>query len=282
MRERFLKPIGRYLAAHKGLNPFFSPLFNGLINAQIALATAADRLYPAPKSDDTQLDELTLVIKTFERRPLLHRLLRSIRHRYPRIRIVVVDDSRHTQPIEGVDYLALPFDSGVSAGRNAGLARVATPYTMILDDDFVFYRHTDLLASLKRIAAEPGIDILGGIVITLPGVEWNDSSRTPIYKRDAVPPTGELGGLALRWKVPNFFIARTARLAQVGWDDRLKRLDHIDFFTRADGVLRTVLDPSLRCLHAKSLFDLHYRAFRQDYQADSELLQRLYPDVPVE
>ncbi|WP_162932362.1 glycosyltransferase [Solimonas sp. K1W22B-7] len=282
MRERLIKRPGRFLAAHPLLNPVFAPLYHGLVAAQMRLVRATDVLRPAPCGDDALLDQLTLVVKTFERRPLLLRLLRSIRRHYPRIRIVVADDSRHSEPVESVEYLTLPFDSGVSAGRNAGLARVRTPYTMILDDDFVFYRGTDLLASLRRLVAEECIDILGGIVITLPMMEWNDSSRMSIYKPDAAPAAERIGGLERRRKVPNFFIARTARLAQVGWDARLKRLDHIDFFTRADGLLCSVLDPSLRCLHVKSLFDRHYMRYRQDYQADRELLQQLYPGVPIE
>ncbi|MDM4772323.1 glycosyltransferase family 2 protein [Solimonas sp. SE-A11] len=282
MRERLIKPLGRYFAAHPRLNPWVAPFFNGLVKAQLGVVRLADRMRAAHGGNDALLDQLTLVIKTFERRPLLQQMLSSIRRHYPRIHIVVVDDSCHPEPIDGVEYVTLPFDSGVSAGRNAGLARVRTPYTMILDDDFVFYSGSDLLRSLRRIAAEPRIDILGGIVITLPMMEWNDSSRTPIYKSQAIAPSGELGGLPLRAKVPNFFIARTARLAQVGWDDRLKRLDHLDFFTRADGVLRTVLDPSLRCLHPKSLFDRHYLSFRLDYAADSELLRKRYPGVETE
>lgn len=282
MRETLIKPLGRYLAAHPRLNPVFAPLFNSLVSAQIAAVHAADLLRPAPSAEHPLLEQLTLVIKTFERRPLLLRLLRSIRRSYPRIAIVVVDDSRTTRPIPGVDYLALPFDSGVSAGRSAGLARVRTPFTMILDDDFVFYRQTDLLASLGRLAAEPRIDIIGGVVITLPMMEWNESNRRSIYKIDGMSPLGRIGGLEQRRKVPNFFIARTERLAQVGWDSRLKRLDHLDFFTRADGVLCSVFDPSLRCLHAKSPFDRNYMQYRDSYQADRALLQQRYPGMEIE
>lgn len=279
MREWLIKPLGRFLASNRYLNPCFAPLFNGLVHVQIALITAGDRLRRRAPADHPLLDELTLVVKTFERRALLLRLLRSIRRTYPGIRIVVVDDSREPAVLEGADYVVLPFDSGVSAGRNAGLARVKTPYTMILDDDFVFYRNSDLLASLRKIAAEPRIDILGGIVFTLPMMELNDSSRTSIYKEGAKPSSTPLAGLEQRLKVPNFFIARTERLRLIGWDDRIRRQEHIDFFTRAHGVLTTVLDPRLRCLHAKSPFDRHYMGYRLDYQLDMELLARRYPGI---
>lgn len=281
LRERLLKPLGRFLARHRRLGPLTAPLFHGLVAVQIAACRLAEPLRRRPAADDPLLDQLTLVIKAFERPQSLSKLLRSIRRMYPRIAIVVVDDSRDARPLPGVETVLLPFDSGVSAGRNAGLARVRTPYAMILDDDFLFYRGTDLAAALHKLAAEPAIDILGGYVITLPAVEWNDSDNTPIYKPGLGPPGERVGGLERRRKVPNFYLARRERLALVGWDAALKRLDHIDFFTRADGVLCTVFDPALRCLHVKSLFDRHYLGYRIDYRDDLALLAARYPGVPL-
>lgn len=65
----------------------------------------------------------------------------------------------------------------------------------------------------------------------------------------------------------------------VGWDTALKRLDHADFFSRACGVLVTVFNREMKCLHAPEPFDHHYMAFRNDYAADRELIgQRYYSD----
>ena len=35
----------------------------------------------------------------------------------------------------------MPYDSGISAGRNEGLRHVTTKYVLLLDDDLVFFRH---------------------------------------------------------------------------------------------------------------------------------------------
>ena len=279
--ERFLKPVGRAFARHPWLGPLTAPLFHALVTVEIAVCRLAEPLRRRPDADDPLLDQLTLVIKAFERPKSLARLLRSIRRLYPRIAIIVVDDSRDARPLPGVETVLLPFDSGVSAGRNAGLARVRTPYAMVLDDDFLFYRRTDLAAALRKLVAEPAIDILGGYVITLPAVQWNDSGSTPSYKPEAGPLSGRVGGLERRRKVPNFYLARREPLARLGWDAALKRLDHVDFFTRADGVLCTVFDPALRCLHVKSLFDRHYLGFRYGCQDDLALLSARYPGIPL-
>jgi hypothetical protein len=73
-------------------------------------------------------------------------------------------------------------------------------------------------------------------------------------------------------KISNFYIARAERLRLVGWDSSLKRIDHADFFTRALGVLVTVFDPDLRCLHAQTPFDVNYMAHRSDDHADRVIL----------
>lgn len=280
MRELF-KRWGRRLASHPYLHAMAARAFDDLVAMQIRAAHAIDRVL-RPRRGSADLSHLTLVIKTFERRASLLRMIASIRRVYPEVAVVVVDDSHAALPVAGVDYVKLPFDSGVSAGRNAGLARVTTPFVMILDDDFIFYRRTDLARALAQIERNPRIDILGGAVITLPALEFNDSSRTAIRTPDGDRPlTERIDGLQRRHKVPNFFIARTERLRLVGWDDRLKRLDHLDFFTRASGLLCTVFDPGLRCLHAKTPFDRNYMQFRLAFDADVALLQQRYPGYQI-
>jgi hypothetical protein len=77
-------------------------------------------------------------------------------------------------------------------------------------------------------------------------------------------------------KVPNFFIGRTEKVRQVGWDDDLKRVDHADFFTRAVGVLVCVQDVSFRVLHYPSYFDKQYLAVKRSVAQDRERLMEKY------
>jgi len=65
-------------------------------------------------------------------------------------------------------------------------------------------------------------------------------------------------------------------LKLVGWDERIKRLDHADFFTRAKGVLVTVYNPEFKILHAQTPFDRHYLSKRYDLGQDRLVLRMKY------
>jgi GT2 family glycosyltransferase len=95
---------------------------------------------PAPPIDA----ELTLVIPTLGR-PILRRMLDAVGagDTWP-ARIVIVDQGRRAAiaaladewRAAGLDVLYLPSErKGRSAGLNDGIARVATPYVAITDDD---------------------------------------------------------------------------------------------------------------------------------------------------
>jgi len=233
----------------------------------------------APDAGNQQTAQLTALVKTFERPPILRRLVASIRRLYPALRVVVVDDSRVPTRLPGVTTITLPYDSGIAAGRNAGLAHVATPYVLVLDDDFVFYRHTRLGPALALMDRRVEIDIMGGRVVDLPLLRTRRLPFGDLFPTDAVPVAelgSRIGGLTVVDKVPTFFIARRERLAQVGWDPELKRMDHADFFTRALGVLTTVFNPDLRCLHARTPFDAEYMSKRMDLESSLRVLERRY------
>ena len=137
----------------------------------------------------------------------------------------------------------LPFDTGISAGRNHLLARVDTPYLLLNDDDRLFSRHTDLEV-MVRLLDTCGLDVVGGRT-------WQRRRRHLYLVKSVVdtPVTLELDGETLRCVevavderaactrcdlVPNFFVAPTGRIrAMGGWDARLKVDEHIDFFLRA-------------------------------------------------
>src|SRR5947208_139 len=105
------------------------------------------------------MDEVTIAIKTFERPESLKDLLVSIRQFYPDIRIIVADDSKkpHAPRIakifSNVECITLPFDVGISVGRNAMLKRIKTKYFVLCDDDFLFYEQTKL-EKFKKILDE--------------------------------------------------------------------------------------------------------------------------------
>lgn len=244
-------------------------------------AVVATQLFAAgmlPRADeDRSLDEkLTVIVKTFERPATLERLVRSIRARYPTLPIVVADDSRSPSRLPSVETVTLPFDSGVSAGRQAALDRVRTPFVLVVDDDFVFTSRTDLRIGVRDLERSPRVDLVGGELLDLPLLRRRGPPLGQIFPTSARPlvPVGSaIDGLLVCDKVMNFYVARTERLRLVGWDPSLKRIDHADFFTRALGVLVCVFDASMSCLHAQTPFDRAYMAHRLDYSADVALLR---------
>jgi hypothetical protein len=249
------------------------------VAAELAVQRLLDALLHRQPVEEPLLRQLTAVVKTFERPHILRRLVASIERLYPTLRVIVVDDSREPTRLAGVQTIAMPYDSGIAAGRNEGLRHVTTPYVLVLDDDFVFYRHTCLGAPLARLERHAEIDVIGGRLIELPFFRTRPLPFGEIFPTAATPlvPLGSLaGGLRVVDKVPTFFIARRERLALVPWDPQLKRVDHADFFTRALGVLTTVFDPDLRCLHARTPFDTEYMRKRLDTAASFEVLERRY------
>lgn len=252
-------------------------LVHAIIRAELALIRFAEfvRQRPAKVPEDL----LTVVVKTFERPRELRRLVRSIQRLQPGLSIVVADDSRCPTNLSGVETVRLPFNSGVSAGRNAALERVRTPYFLMLDDDFVLMKRTDLATSLSAIDSTPEIDVLGGVVVNLPDFGTADYSKAELFATSSSPifvPGSIVGGLPVRSKVANFFIGRTESVRTVGWTDELKFLDHRDFFTRACGRLTTVQDARMIALHAKNPFD-RASAERQANVAESwTILNRRY------
>jgi glycosyltransferase involved in cell wall biosynthesis len=276
--EAFLR---RHFGPEGRLRPATAPLHTALIAQELLLERLVDAVKSPPPTEEPLLRQLTALVKTFERPRILRRLLASIRRLYPTLEVVVVDDSREPQPIDGVRTITMPYDSGISAGRNEGLRQVATEYVLLLDDDVVFFRHTRLGQALALMERHPEIDIMGGELIDLPFYKarrYADAQGAvfPTDARPAVPIGSSVGGLPVCAKVPNFFLARRDRLALVPWDPQLKRMEHADFFTRALGVLTTVSNPNIRCLHARTPFDVEYMQRRMDLVASGEVLDDRY------
>lgn len=276
--------LKRYLL-QSPLRSLAGAAYKAVIALELATLRVLDGLGgPEKASGSGSLEGLTALIKTFERPGAVARLIASLRRLYPDLQLLVVDDSRDPAPIPGVEWLTLPFDSGVSAGRSAGLQQVQTPFTLLLDDDFIFYRRSGLRAAFAAMQHHPEIDIMGGAVIQLPHFHVADYRAATLFPTPVQParPIGStIGPFTVYDKVPNFYIARTERLRLVDWDPQIKRMDHADFFTRARGVLVSVYNPQLRCFHAQTPFDRRYMQHRGDLAADIALLRRrYYHDTP--
>lgn len=114
------------------------------------------------------MNDITILIKTFLRKKSLFRLLKSIENSYSDIPIVIVDDGDKNLTDELtnkfnliIKYFKLPFDSGLSYGRNYGLSKITTKYFLLLDDDFVFTKETDI-SKMIDVMKKTNANIVGG------------------------------------------------------------------------------------------------------------------------
>lgn len=240
--------------------------------------------------------EVTIIIKTFNRLGSLKRLLRSIDALLPEVPVIVADDSRKSAaaglarsfPRLDLQYIHLPFDSGLSAGRNAMLAEVKTPWFLLCDDDFVFGSSSHFGPALK-LMKEQGLDIVGGDFFNYVSVAslrtlarlivkerkrlWQWFMRKSVTSRyiGNFRITGDKIELLLTNREPpgpftrcdvvnNFFLARTAAVSSVGgWDAELKVGEHEDFFYR-------VRNAGLKVAYMRGFGVKHYPAIRSNYR----------------
>ena len=105
---------------------------------------------------------LSVVIPTYRRPALLHRLLTALEPQVvgkPDRRVIVVNDGSHDDAYAKVaerfqsiiDYVALPQNSGPAAARNAGVGKANGNYLVFTDDDCVPPPHwLDWLAAIVQ------------------------------------------------------------------------------------------------------------------------------------
>ncbi|MDR1187073.1 MAG: mycofactocin biosynthesis glycosyltransferase MftF [Bifidobacteriaceae bacterium] len=131
--------------------------------------------------------DLTVVVPVKDRPRQLDRLLASLAGR---LRVIVVDDaSVAPAPVaricraHGASLVSLTVNLGPGGARNAGLARVGTPYVAFVDSDVVVAPE-DLL-SLARHFADPQVALVGpriaGLASTNPNaIELYEADRSSL------------------------------------------------------------------------------------------------------
>jgi glycosyltransferase involved in cell wall biosynthesis len=212
-------------------------------------------------------NNVSLIIKTFKRRDTLRRLLDSIIEQgYDELPILIADDSENPYRDEilkkyngVVDYyITLPFDVGISKGRNELLKKVDTEYFVLNDDDYVYGEITKIeeavydLESIKadilcgyyvnRVTQKP-ISIVPEFISEYAGIvshkwkkeKWvaniHETNDGGILIKSLSPPFSPIQKCDIGL---NFFVARTDSVWNTvgGWTEELKTQEHWDFFYR--------------------------------------------------
>lgn len=253
--------------------------------------------------------DVSILIKTFNRQKSLIKLLRSLEKLNCSLPVLIADDSEKPYrdevlsrfPNMNIAYYVLPFDTGLSAGRNKLLNEVKTSHFLLCDDDFSFDRTLDIPHILSVMESHQ-LDIAGGILfnhITVMGVKrffsvmlnprivfryiFHISSVSRYAGHFSVQHTSCTLSVSNRKHadavhscdlVNNFFIARTDSVVKAkGWDTEFKVGEHEDFFYRA----------KLNGLKVALVEDLsahHYPGAKKDYLAFRERAVELKKNFP--
>ncbi|KAM6980169.1 beta-1,4 N-acetylgalactosaminyltransferase 1 [Aplochiton taeniatus] len=202
-----------------------------------------------PKGEYNISALVTIATKTFLRYDKLQNLIDSVRKYYPTVTIIIADDSEIPKIVQGphIEHYIMPFGKGWFAGRNLAVSQVTTKYVLWVDDDFIFSSNTKL-EKLVDVLERTTLDLVGGAVREATGY-------TATYRQTISIEPGEENGDCLHMRrgfhhviqgfpncvvtdgVINFFLARTDKVQQVGFDPRLARVAHLEFFIDGLGSL---------------------------------------------
>ena len=231
----------------------------------------------APVIPKNWLDDVTAIIKTFERPRVLDRLIRSIRQHYPALKIIVADDSEIPYPRDDVEYHVLPFDSGAGRGRNFLVDRVQTKYLLTLDDDMIFTSRTRLHRFAEMLENTP-FNLVAGDVKPWDCETWHDHGSLNIVGDELVlekyASVGDWEGIPLYDVVHQFFMAETKIVRSVGWNDELKTEEHDDFFLRGKGNFVITYCADVEIEHFRELDNERYMQFRNRRQFSSLIYEK--------
>ncbi|XP_056130260.1 beta-1,4 N-acetylgalactosaminyltransferase 1a [Lampris incognitus] len=211
---------------------------------------AIPKLYKSGSSGDYNISALvTIATKTFLRYDKLQDLIDSIRQYYPTVTIVIADDNEHPKPVTGphIEHYIMPFGKGWFAGRNLAVSQVSTKYVLWVDDDFIFTASTKL-EKMVDILERTRLDLVGGAVREVTGYsatfrhtisveEGGEEGDCLHMRQDYHHDIEGFPNCVVADAVINFFMARTDKVRHVGFDPRLARRGHLEFFIDALGIM---------------------------------------------
>lgn len=196
---------------------------------------------PGQDEIDFICKNVTVIFKSFERQKLAKRLYRNLQYYYPGIQVIIADDSSHPLELQGesLEVLQLPFNSGLSYGLNRALEKVKTPYVMRMDDDELLTLKTCLGDQVLFLEHHPEIDLVAFCTLTAIRCKNPDEevSRFTSFSMQGAPKPLRIphmtqidGNHFVMGKVPNLYVARTEKIRSIGWDEKIRMMDHQDFF----------------------------------------------------
>ncbi|XP_039893243.1 beta-1,4 N-acetylgalactosaminyltransferase 2-like isoform X1 [Simochromis diagramma] len=230
--------------------------------------------------------QVTIATKTFLRYEQLMVLLDSIRKFYSTIKVIVADDNFEPEHITGenIQHYIMPPAQGWFAGRNLAVSQVTTKYFLWVDDDFLFTEKTKIEKLVEVMEANPELDVVGGSLkenqfyFSLIYEEGEETEGGCLYRKSnkklhSVPGYPQC---FLASGVVNFFLARTDAVQRVGFDPKLQRIAHSEFFMDGLGYLLVATCGDVSIDHQHVARSARYRKFRNPRKDDSEFKLQLH------
>ena len=220
-------------------------------------------------NNDDINNKVTICVKTLYRSKAIGKFVKDTRKILPYIKIIIADDSDDEYKIinqqsiqeaspndSNIIYIPLPYDIGVSQGRNECVKRVKTPYTIITDDTRTINNADNIYKLVDYLDKNKQYDMITGHI---PERYGTDISYTNLFKSiyinnkkiDSPEDLKLIDNLdnKIDIKTNNInqinndgyyitdigvqsFIARTNILIKYPWNDNLKMHEHIQFFLK--------------------------------------------------
>jgi len=189
------------------------------------------------------LTDVTIIVPTFHRRGYLEDCLTRIADNLPECPVVIAsdDDSPALLLRKNTVWVNLPYDSGLTAKRNAAVYEVRTKYTLVGSDDFDF-RNLEARESIAEMTDVlngcPKIDVVVGQVNSRDYQGRLEYVPGEYIKEHRLNMATELP-FDLKpypvWRIDigvNFFLARTDVLREIPWDESIRPIggEHADWF----------------------------------------------------
>lgn len=175
----------------------------------------------------------------------------------------------------------LPYDCGLSFARNHLVKTTPNKYKLILDDDMVFTKETDIQKMVELLEAHPSAGIVGGRVQQL-GSDLHFEFKLEIKGNTLhqIPDGNQYkthNDIKFRKTgcVLNFALMRGDLFNHIEWDNNLKVTEHMDFYIRMKNIPYQILyTPDVVIDHPPIEREQDYKELRQRKEFLVQMLQK--------
>lgn len=231
--------------------------------------------------------EVAVGIKTFLREELLFKTLDAIEKHFPlSYRLYIADDGKISDEKEyryqkleanGHVIIKLPFNCGISVGRNEIVKKVIEDYVLIMDDDIVVQDSKSIVNMKSVLDSSEDIGICSGMLFSKNGDYMANENyqkglcfeidRGLLFRYPSMKKLHKTNGSLFVYadQVVNFFLAKKTVFDDIKWDNRIKvEWEHIDFFLRLkETKWKVAVCFNTKAIHMNQLDDQAYNYYRR-------------------